>query len=259
MERKAAPESAHRSDGTASEGGAWIACRKSLFSFIAFAVAVWLYCLSLLLGAPEAWADGVRYDDGLAGGIHYDPLRPYLPRADLFMPVPGGVLAAEDESLVGLSVEERAANLHGGLVVGYCLKASCSRVTHIAVLQICNNQLGGKDRSDELVLGVMKLPVGTSPGYLLALQGRNYAENFADFGPFTQDLSDDVSLDGSAVQNIVAEGKGPVAPLNFNGLALREDQGPETRTLQYSILRFAGSDLLIPHLEVRHLCKQPVS
>ncbi len=226
--------------------------------FHSFILCSCILTLALTFGSTQLLAQTARYDDGLSGKIHYDPLRPYLPRADLFMPVPGGVVAAEDESLVGLSVEERAANLHGGLVVGYCLKSSCSRVTHIAILQICNNRLGGLDGSDTLVLGVMKLPVGTSPGYLLALQGRNYAENFADFGPYSLDLVEDVSLDGSAVQNIVAEGKGPVAPLGYDGRGLDEEQGPETRTLEYSVLRFEGKKLLIPHIEVRHLCKQPI-
>ncbi len=220
-------------------------------------VCTGLASTSAAQGPAEGY--GALYDNTFGGDLHFDPLRQYLPRSDLFMPVPGGVVAIEDESSLGLSVEERQANMHGGLVVGYCLRASCSRVTHIAVMQICNNQVGGKDGSDRLVLGVMKLPIGNAPGRLLSLQGRNYAENFLQFGPFTQDLVEDVATDGSAVQNIIAEGKGPVAPLSDSGIVPAAQQGPETRTLRYGVIGFEESTLRIPRLEVRHLCKQPLS
>ena len=80
--------------------------------------------------APPARA--ATNDNAVTGPLDRDPLRRFLPRSDIFMPVPGGVAAVSAEGALGKpalaqSIEERMHNLHGGLVVGYCLRASCSR------------------------------------------------------------------------------------------------------------------------------------
>ena len=102
-------------------------------------------------------------------------------------------------------------------MVGYCLRSSCSWVTHLAVLQVCSNRVGGLKDADELILGVIKLPYGDMPGYLISLQGRNYIENFLRDGPYTQPLDDSYRPDDSSLYALWASGAGPVAPPTMEG------------------------------------------
>jgi len=227
-------------------------------------VAIGLLCGALLAtsigkGTIPAW--GATDDDNASPEVDLDPLRRFLPRSDIFMPVPGGIAAVSGDPAQGESgsVAERAQRLHGGLVVGYCLRASCSRVTHLAILQVCNSRIGGLDGSDRLILGVVKLPFGDVPGRLMSLQGRNYVENFSLYGPYTQDLVDETGADNSALHNIWAEGMGPVAPLQYLGLSVKAQQSRETIALQMTVVPFQRSDLRLPRLEVRHFCEKPMS
>ena len=95
---------------------------------------------SLLCGAIVATALGhgvtparaASADDAASGEIDLDPLRRFLPRDDLFMPVPGGMVAVTEDGNMKGSIEERAQQRHGGFVVGYCLRSSCTRVTQRA-------------------------------------------------------------------------------------------------------------------------------
>ncbi len=205
--------------------------------------------------APPARAasDGV-----VPGDAHHDPLRQFLPRGDIFMQVPGGVVALSGERDPGVPVEAQERGLHGGIVVGYCLRASCSRVTHLAVLQVCNNRIGGLDDSQALILGVIKLPVGEVPGWLLSLQGRNFAENFSDHGPVRQAVPRGLVSDGAAVHRVLAHGMGPVAPLEYQGLAIESRQSSETIALQLTDGRL-GAGPPLTRLEVRHFCERPMS
>lgn len=188
-----------------------------------------------------------------------DPLRQYLPREDIFMPVPGGISAVSIEGDRSDSIEAQMHHQHGGLVVGYCLRASCTRVTHLAILQVCNSRIGGLEGANALILGVIRLPYGNHPGFLMSLQGRNYAENFALYGPYRQDISNWAQKEGTSLSTVWAEGLGPVAPLQFVGLDVKPQQGRDTISLQVAYARFPQTSLKLPRLEVRHYCKRPIS
>ncbi len=212
-----------------------------------------LWCV--LLAAPAIGASG----DQAEAPLDIDPLRRFLPRADIFVPVPGGVAALKEDQHPGDTIEESLRRRHGGLVVGYCLRASCSRVTHLAVIQVCNNRIGGAEGNRELVLGVIKLPFGNAPGWLVSLRGRNYVENFAVFGPFRQDLVDLAMTSGNGVYSVIAEGKGAVAPLQYLGLMMAPEQSHDTIAVQYTLESFPQSDIKLPRLDVRHYCDRPMS
>src|SRR5262245_12569453 len=106
----------------------------------------------LLLIALSALAAAAGAEEGVPAALDQDPLRHLLPREDLFMQVPGGVLAVTGGADPTLPVEARSADRHGGLVVGYCLRSSCTRITHLAVLQVCGNRVGGPGRTSNLFL-----------------------------------------------------------------------------------------------------------
>lgn len=218
-----------------------------------------LATLAAFLGLlpPPAWSAGSETQ--LSRAIDLDPLRRFLPRSDIFMPVPGGISAVSSDDDDGDSLEARMHHLHGGLVVGYCLRASCARVTHLAILQVCNSRIGGIDGSDRLILGVIKLPFGDAPGHLMSLQGRNYTENFVLYGPYTQDLVGWAVSGGTSLSTVLAEGMGPVAPLQYLGLSVKPQQSRETIALQLAVVRYQQSDLRLPRLEVRHFCENPMS
>lgn len=194
-----------------------------------------------------------------AEGIDLDPLRRYLPRADIYMQVPGAQLAVEDTADTAEALEERAHGRHGGLIVGYCLRSSCTWVTHLAVLQVCSNRVGGLKDAEQLVLGVIKLPYGDTPGQLVTLQGRNYIENFQRNGPYTQPLDGTYRPDDTSLYALWADGAGPVAPLEYLGLAIDPKQSPHTLALQMAIVRNQRTGWRVPRLEVRHLCERPMS
>lgn len=190
--------------------------------------------------------------------IDRDPLRAYLPRSDIYMPVPGGIAAVTDGAAPDSTIEEQATQRHGGLIVGYCLRASCRRVTHFAVLQVCSNRIGGIDDSDQLVLAVVRLPYGDTPGFLKSLQGRDYARNFVDYGPFNQNLPSDDTAEVEALYALSATGMGPVAPLDYLEQSPKRSQDRETLALHMTMLVNANGRPF-PRFEVRHLCQQPVS
>ena len=194
-----------------------------------------------------------------AGGIDLDPLRQYIPRDDIYMPIPGGVSALTRAPDHAKTIEEQAAQMHGGLIIGYCLKASCRYVTHLVVLQVCHNQIGGPDGSDYLTLAVVRLPYGKKAGFLKSLQGRDYAYNFEAYGAYEQHLPiDSASNKVEALYAMAADGEGPIAPLDYQGQTLKPQQPPETLALHATIYRNADG-VPYPHFKVRHLCQQPVS
>jgi len=209
----------------------------------------WLLASLLLaaLGVPAAGQDGLEPID--PAKLDHDPLRRFVPSADLFTPVPAGRLALKMEAADDDSFEDKRASRHGGMVMGYCLKSSCSYITHIVVEQVCANQIGGAANGQRLVLGVMKLAYGLSGGYLKSLQGRNFAENFARYGAHEVPLAEqsDVKL------NVVARGMGPVAPLVFDGDRPAAVQDRATLTFQQDMID--GTHVF----EVRHLCQAPLS
>ncbi|MEZ5932696.1 MAG: hypothetical protein R3F54_12195 [Alphaproteobacteria bacterium] len=191
--------------------------------------------------------------------IDLDPLRRYIPRADIYMPIPGGVAALTSPADYAGTIEEQAAQRHGGLIVGYCLKASCRYVTHLVVLQVCNNQIGGPDGSDYLTLAVVRLPYGNKPGFLKSLQGRDYAHNFQAYGPYEQSLPlGSASNKVEALYAMAADGAGPIAPLDYLGHTPKSQQSPETLALYATMFKNADG-VPFPHFQVRHLCQQPVS
>lgn len=189
-----------------------------------------------------------------------DPLRQFLPPSNLFIPVPGGIAAVGDPGVDTGAFEERKAKRNGGLVIGYCLILSCNRVTHLAVLQICDNRIGGLTGKQELILGVVRLPSGNTPGYIKALQGRNYAVNFRLNGPIEQALTPGgVAESNSANFMVDAEGMGPVAAMEYQGLTVKALQRADTITLQLVSVGSQGSDIYFPRFEVRHLCEMQFS
>jgi hypothetical protein len=193
--------------------------------------------------------------------LDLDPLRRFIPRPDIFMPVPGGVSALTPPSdYENTTIEEQSAQMHGGLIVGYCLKASCRNITHLVVLQVCNNQIGGPDGTDYLTLAVVRLPFGKKPGFLKSLQGRDYAYNFRDYGPHEQTLPilDSMINGADALYALSADGTGPIAPLEYTGESPSPQQGRETLALHATMFKNADG-VPYPHFEVRHLCQQPVS
>ncbi|MGI9509285.1 MAG: hypothetical protein ACR2QJ_08050 [Geminicoccaceae bacterium] len=196
--------------------------------------------------------------DGEAGG-DLDPLRRFIPRADLFMPVPGGVSALTAPPDGAETIEEQSSKMHGGLIVGYCLKASCRYITHLVVLQVCHNQIGGPDGSDYLTLAVVRLPYGNTPGHLKSLQGRDYAYNFQNYGPFEKSLPiDSASNKVEALYAMAADGAGPIAPLDYLGQAPKSEQSPDTLALHTTLYKNPDG-VPYPHFQIRHLCQQPIS
>ncbi|MGI9433459.1 MAG: hypothetical protein ACR2Q4_01285 [Geminicoccaceae bacterium] len=191
------------------------------------------------------------------GNIDIDPLRGYVPRADLYMPVPGGVYAVTDTSDLQ-TIEEQEAQRHGGIIVGYCLKASCRRVTHLVVIQVCSGKIGGPDGTDYLTLGVVRLPYGKTAGFVKSLQGRDYAYNFEAFGPFEQILSIDSAGQVEALYALDTDGAGPVEPLDYLGQMPKQPQRQETLALNLTMFQ-NETGTSYPFLQVRHLCEQPVS
>jgi hypothetical protein len=204
---------------------------------------------------------GTAQSQEAANALDLDPLRRYVPRADIFMPVPGGVSAlTRPADYENATIDEQSAQMHGGLIVGYCLKASCRNITHLVVLQVCNNQIGGPDGTDYLTLAVIRLPFGKKPGFLKSLQGRDYAYNFRDYGPYEQVLPiPDNTMNGAdALYALSADGIGPIAPLQYSGDRPLPEQDRETLALHATM--FQNDDgVPYPHFEVRHLCQQPVS
>jgi hypothetical protein len=221
-------------------------------------LVLFLWC-ALIPGSigPSGTAAGQDAVDAL----DLDPLRRYIPRADIFMPVPGGVSALTlPRDMTNATIEEQSTQMHGGLIIGYCLKASCRNITHLVVLQVCSNQIGGPDGSDYLTLAVVRLPFGKKPGFLKSLQGRDYAYNFRDYGPYEEVLPirDNMVNGADALYALSADGTGPIAPLEYAGDRPSPKQGHETLALHATM--FQNPDgVPYPHFEVRHLCQQPVS
>lgn len=193
--------------------------------------------------------------------LDLDPLRRLLPAPELYMPVPGGQLGLSGREREDASIEERKANSDGGIVVGYCLRASCSHITHLVVLQVCSNAVGGPGGANQLVLGIVRLPRGRTPGYVKTLQGRDYAANFAARGPFEQLLPPAPARGdetGDALLALSTVGKGPVAPLVFEGMRVAQVQSRETLALQL-VTPLGGSGLRNARIEIRHLCLKHLS
>lgn len=215
-------------------------------------LVVLIFCFSLTANAQQSSGD-------LANGIDLDPLRQFIPRADIYMPVPGGVSALTEAPANAETIEEQAAQMHGGMIVGYCLKASCRYVTHLVVLQVCHNQIGGPNGTDYLTLAVVRLPYGKKPGFLKSLQGRDYAYNFKAYGPYEQNLPlESASNKVEALYAMAADGAGPIAPLDYEGQTPIAKQSPETLALHATMYR-NDDGTPYPRFQVRHLCQQPVS
>lgn len=193
------------------------------------------------------------------GALDLDPLRHSLPDPSIYMAVPGGVSALTKPSAEAKTIEDRAAQLHGGLIVGYCLRASCRYITHLVVIQVCFNQIGGPEGADRLTLAVVRLPYGKTPGYMKSLQGRDYAYNFRTFGPYQQAMPiDTVSDKVEALYALAADGVGPVAPLDYQGQIPVEPQSSETLALHMTMFK-NDTGVPYPYFQVRHLCQQPLS
>lgn len=188
-----------------------------------------------------------------------DPLRHYMPDPTIFMPVPGGVSALTTPGPEADTIEERAAQLHGGLIVGYCLRASCRYVTHLVVIQVCFNQISGPDGMDKLVLAIVRLPYGNKPGHMKSLQGQDYAFNFRTYGPFEQMMPiDTMGNKVEALYALAADGVGPIAPLDYAGQQPKQPQSSETLALHMTMYQ-NETGTPYPYFQVRHLCQQPVS
>jgi len=217
-------------------------------------------CLALTGGAMTRAEIAFGQTSNGVDADNLDPLRRYIPRADIFMPVPGGVSALTPPTIdAETTIEGQAAQMHGGLIIGYCLKASCRYITHLVVLQVCYNQIGGPEGTDYLTLGVVRLPYGNKPGFLKSLQGRDYARNFHAYGPFEQNLPLDYTSDSvDALYAMAADGVGPIAPLDYLDQAPSPNQSPETLALHATMYR-NDDGVPYPYFEVRHLCQQPVS
>jgi hypothetical protein len=194
-----------------------------------------------------------------SGPVDLDPLRKYLPRADIYMPIPGGRLAVVNGGGPHATYEEQVERRDGGMVIGYCLRASCSYVTHIVVIQVCGNRVGGPGGGDQLVLGIVRLPFGSHPGYVWSLQGRDYATNFSDFGPHVQTLVESEAGDAPSLFALSAQGMGPVAALEYLGSAVKATQSRDTIALQLIMARDAQLGVQGSRFEIRHLCQKPMS
>lgn len=227
--------------------------------------ARWSWRSGAVLGAVLLAVAGsvqARSDSGqqlAVAPLDPDPLLRFLPRDDIFMQVPGGKSALRFDAEIQGDVEEDAASRNGGLVVGYCLKSSCSHVTHLAVLQVCANRIGGPDDTNRLILGVVKLPYGDTPGHLLTLQGRDYAANFARNGAHTEAVTGAFAQDNSAVYQLWTEGMGPVQPMRYEGLQAAPVQDGDTLAIRMMLVRDPERGLVFPRLEVRHLCNRQLS
>ena len=198
--------------------------------------------------------------DNSADADDLDPLRRFIPRADIYMPVPGGVSALTRPTTdAAATIEEKSAQMHGGLIVGYCLRASCRYITHLVVIQVCYNQIGGPNGTDYLTLAVVRLPYGNKPGFLKSLQGRDYARNFHAYGPFEQNLPLGYTSDSvDALYAMAADGVGPIAPLDYLGQTPNPEQSLKTLALHATMYR-NDDGAPYPYFQVRHLCQQPVS
>jgi hypothetical protein len=222
-------------------------------------IAILCFGAVALLTGP-VFAQNTRTAGVTAGDIDRDPLRKYLPRDDIFMQVPGGVLAVEHRVGREGTYEEQKEGRNGGLVVGYCLRSSCSHVTHLAVLQVCNNRIGGSDGTHQLILGVVRLPYGDTPGFLMTLQGRDYVSNFFEHGPIVQALAPTPTEEEvESLYALTAQGMGPVAALEFEGLSIKKRQKLDTVALQMHMIRNRLTGAEFPHFEIRHYCRRHVS
>ena len=215
---------------------------------------------AVVIQAPPSLGQTSASTNAGVDPVDLDPLRRYIPRDDIFMPIPGGVSAlTSPASGSNETIEEQAAQMHGGLIIGYCLKASCRYVTHLVVLQVCNNQIGGPDGSDYLTLAVVRLPYGKKAGFLKSLQGRDYAYNFQAYGPYEENLPiGSASNKVDALYAMAADGAGPIAPLDYLGPSPKARQSPETLALHATMFKNPDG-VPYPYFEVRHLCQQPVS
>lgn len=63
-----------------------------------------------------------------------DPLRRFLPPSNLYMKVPGAHWAVEDAQDSNAHFEELRDKRNGGIVVGYCLRASDCPMARILVI-----------------------------------------------------------------------------------------------------------------------------
>ncbi|MEX2629300.1 MAG: hypothetical protein WD341_05115 [Tistlia sp.] len=224
--------------------------RLPLVSFCAPLVLALLVCLVLASASPG----------GAAQALDGDPLRAQLPAPEHFMPVPGGQIGvSRRERRAGALIEELRPQSDGGIVVGYCLRASCSHITHLVVLQVCSNAVGGPGGADRLVLGIVRLPWGRTPGYVRTLQGRDYAANYAARGPAEQILPTIEGGGGEALLALSTVGKGPVAPLVYEGLGVAPAQSRETLALQVVTPRDSAGGLQNARIEIRHLCQKHLS
>ncbi len=209
---------------------------------------------TMLLTAPNQASSERNHDS-----IDQDPLRHYLPDSHLYMPVPGGVSALTRASADASTIEEQAAQRHGGLIVGYCLRASCRHVTHLVVIQVCSNRISGPNGTDKLVLAIVRLPFGKKPGHLKSLQGRDYAHNFEIYGPHEQVMPIGAIGDKiDALYALAADGVGPIAPLDYLGQSLKQPQSNETLAVHMTMYQ-NDTGTPYPYFQVRHLCQQPIS
>ncbi len=221
--------------------------------------AILFLMLSLGFQAADAQSSDNLSKKRAENSLDQDPLRHYLPDSTIYMPVPGGVSALTTPSAEAKTIEDRAAQLHGGLIVGYCLRASCRYVTHLVAIQVCNNQISGPDGADKLVLGIVRLPHGNKPGYLTSLQGRDYAYNFQAYGPYKQPMPIDTLSDKvEALYALAADGVGPIAPLDYLGQQPKQPQSSETLALHMTMFQ-NETGTPYPYFQVRHLCQQPIS
>lgn len=225
--------------------------RSAALSLVACALVIGAAFYSL---AARAGSDS----PALAARMDLDPLRAALPSPDLYMQVPGGMLAVMASELPDATIEQVKSLRDGAFVVGFCLKSSCSYVSHLAVLQVCGNQVGGPTGADQLVLAVVRLPYGRTPGWIKSLEGRDYAANFAAHGPVVQELAADDPDAVPSLFSLTVEAKGPVAALAYQGLSAMASQRRETLALQ--VVRTSGATGLVDaRFEVRHLCQKHLS
>ncbi|SMF12208.1 hypothetical protein SAMN06265365_105228 [Tistlia consotensis] len=215
---------------------------------------------ALLLGVLLTAVSAVPATRAGSASIDRDPLRRLIPSPELYMPVPGGQLGIGSRVHKGETIEQIKAQADGGIVVGYCLRAACSHITHLVVMQVCGNAVGGPGGADRLVLGVVRLPYGRTDGYIKTLQGRDYAENFATYGPAEQILPAAGDNTGSGLLALQTVGMGPVQPLVFEGMRVASPQSRDTLALQMVAPRGGAKyGLQNARIEIRHLCQKHLS